>query len=1089
MEEKDLQQTEKAAARKERRKMKKGWKITWITLASMLGLVVVVLSVVVWLVLTPARLTSIVNKLSEKYILCETHFDNVDLTVVKTFPYVGLQVDGVRVVNPMEGADSDTVLSVNELCIGINLKEYLKNKNIVVTKLLLDKTAANLYVNKEGASNFDIFPPSESPDTTSEPFEMPDLVSLRSIRIKQLDVNYKDEQSDLAARIGNAGLSVDGHYTPDDVDAKVDMLIDRLEFAMRGDSSNVNADVRQVSLKVDGNEKQQSVDGNLHFAIHQGLLKINDKEYVNEAAYNREGDLLQLTGHVSADMPKNSIVLDGVDAVLKNYKLSLDGSVVLPEANNPMALDLRFATNAWNVDTLLSMLPPEFTSWKKTMRLDADAMLSGNVKGAVGDSLLPAVNANLRLTDGRFYDKTIVPYAFSNIEADISADLDLNRDGISNVQVSRLSAYSGRNHLELNGTVDDLLGRMNTDAQLRGNIYLPDAKAMMPKDMDMSIDGRAQLNLHAQTNLEQLQKSDFKHMKLNGAIALNDLRVAYDTIFVQVPQATVKVNLPATLKRGLFDELLSATVDCSAIAAQLPNQAIDGDIGRTKLKVAVSDIFDTNMPFKVVCDFDFENLSGSMDSIKAQMANPQGSFAMMPVGKNSDKVKYKVDLNSSELHCRVNDSLSLDLAGLSIKGGANYDPSRSNVLQQWSPNLDVDFKRGYVNMAQVDYMIQIPDIKFNYKPERCEISNANVVFGNSDFYLSGTVFGLEKWLSHEAMLKGDLYFTSNYTNVDDLLDVFSGMGTDPDTLQAQRQEDNVDTAAHPFIVPKDVDFTFHTRIKEATAFENDLREVAGDVQVRDGVAVLNQVGFVCKAARMQLTGMYKTPRVNHIFVGMDFHLLDINIQELIDMIPYVDTLVPLLNDLEGAADFHLCAETYVNAFYKPKMSTLRGAAALTGHDLVVLDNKDIDKIAKLLQLKAWRDKDSKMRVDSIDVAMTVFRRELEVYPFLLSLHKYQIVAEGRHNLDNNYDYHVELVETPLPVRLAVDVYGTLPKLKFDISPKLRYKNLYRPARRSEVDNEVLRLKSLIRQSLEANVKESTRSYEGLEDADMAPANN
>ncbi len=305
------------------------------------------------------------------------------------------------------------------------------------------------------------------------------------------------------------------------------------------------------------------------------------------------------------------------------------------------------------------------------------------------------------------------------------------------------------------------------------------------------------------------------------------------------------------------------------------------------------------------------------------------------------------------------------------------------------------------------------------------------------------------------------------------------MGTDADTIEAQRIEDNVDTSAHPFIVPKDVDFTFHTRIKEATAFENDLREVAGDVRIRDGVAVLNQVGFVCKAARMQLTGMYKTPRFNHIFVGMDFHLLDINIQELIKMIPYVDTIVPILADLEGAADFHLCAETYVNAFYKPKVSTLRAAGALTGHDLVVLDNKDVDRIAKLLQMKSWRDKDSKMHVDSIDVAMTVFRKEMEVYPFLLTMHKYQIVAEGRHDLSNNYDYHVELVKTPLPVRLAVDVYGTMPKLKFDISPKLRYKNLYRPAKRTEIDEEVLRLKAMIRQSLESNVKQETRDYQGF----------
>jgi hypothetical protein len=561
---------------------------------------------------------------------------------------------------------------------------------------------------------------------------------------------------------------------------------------------------------------------------------------------------------------------------------------------------------------------------------------------------------------------------------------------------------------------------------------------------------------------------------------LSDVDVVYDTIYAKISKGNVNIQLPTKTKKGYFKELLSATVDASSIDASLPNNGIDAQIGTTKLQVALNDIFDTTQPFRLYCDFDFASLAGNMDSIKATVTQPKGHFAMVPESKNSKKVKYNVDLSSSALHCEINDSVTADVAGLSIKGGANYDPSRSNTLQQWSPDLDIDFKRGYIDLEQFNYMVQIPDIKFNYKPERCEIASANVVFGNSDFYLSGAVTGLEKWLSHEDMLKGDLYFTSNYTNVDDLMEVFSGMGTDADTLEQQRKEDKVDTSAHPFIVPRDVDFTLHTRIKEALAFENELREVAGDVQIRDGVAVLNQVGFVCKAARMQLTGMYRTPRVNHIFVGMDFHLLDINIQELIEMIPYVDTLVPLLNDLEGNADFHLCAETYVNAFYKPKMSTMRGAAALTGQNLVVLDNKDIDRIAKLLQLKKWREDDTKIHVDSLDVAMTVFRNELEVYPFLLSLHKYQIVAEGRHNLSNNYDYHVELVQSPLPVRLAVDVFGTMPKLKFDLSPKLRYKNLYRPAKRDEVDKATLRLKSMIRQSLEAIVKDETREYEGFE---------
>ena len=1066
----------------QKRKMRRGWKIALVSLGSLMGLVVVVVGIALWLVLTPSRLTSIVNKLSDKFILCESNFDDVDLTLIKTFPYVGLEVEGVSLVNPMEGAESDTLARIGSVGVGINLREYLKNKNIEVTKLVIDGVAANLYTNKEGKSNYDIFASSEEDTTASEPFEMPELVSLKSIKIKKLGATYLNEALNTSATMGNLNLTVDGKYENRNIDAKVRLGIDSVALTVDGDSSNMNASLRDILMKIDGDTKQSRFAGDVLLKVSADCLTLNGQEYVNETV--REGmrsvdELLTVEGKLSGDLGSGRLTADELVVDLLSYVLTVGGEVELPNDEEPMKMDLSFATGNWGVNQLLSMLPAQYTEWQRGMDLDAVATIAGKVTGRLSDTELPLVTANLKLTSGHFYDKSILPYKLTDIAADLDADLDLNEKGISNVQIGKIAARTGRNNIEISGTIGDLLGKMNTDATVRGVVYLPDAKPMLPDDMDMKLEGRATLNLKAHTNLAQLQKGDFAKMKLTGNIGLTDVDYEYDTIYAKIPKGNISVQMPSTMKRGLFSELLSATITASGIDAQLPNNKIEGTIGETRLRAAISDIFDTTLPFRVVCDFDFASLRGSMDSIKATVSSPKGTFAMVPQSKESEKVRYKIDFTSSALHCDLDDSTTVDLAGLTIKGGANYDPSKSNTLQQWSPDLDIDFKRGYIDLEQLDYMVQIPDIKFNYKPERCEIANANIVFGNSDFYLSGAVTGLEKWLSHEEMLRGDLYFTSNYTNVDDLLEALSGLGSDADTLEAQRKEDKVDTSAHPFIVPRDVDFTLHTRIKEARAFDNDLREVAGDVQIRDGVAVLNQVGFVCKAARMQLTGLYRTPRVNHIFVGMDFHLLDINIQELIEMIPYVDTLVPLLNDLEGNADFHLCAETYVNAFYQPKMSTLRGAAALTGQNLVVLDNKDIDRIAKLLQLKSWREDDSKIHVDSLDVAMTVFRKELEVYPFLLSLHKYNIVAEGRHNLSNSYDYHVEIVQSPLPVRLAVDVQGTMPKLNFAVSPKLRYKNLYRPAKRSDVDNEVLRLKKMIRESLEANVKESTREYEGL----------
>lgn len=1071
---------DKPIEEKKKRTMQRGLKITLISLGSLLGLVVVVVAVALWLILTPSRLTGIVNKLSDKFILCESHFGDVDLTIFKTFPYVGLNVEDVFLVNPTPGAPNDTVARIGQLSVGFNVREYLKNKNIEVTKLVLDDVSATLFADSIGNTNYDIFPSSDDDTTTSEPFEMPELVSLQSIRIKHLKAIYIDKKNGISANLGELGLDVDGHYKPDNIKAKVRMGIDALAFNLEADSSSMQARLNDFQLKADGDTKAKRLDGDIELKIQDGQFAMGGQEYVNDALASRKGHLLTIETKLGGDVESMQMNIEKFVADLKGYILELTGDVNLPADERPLFVDLNFATGRWGVKELLSMLPPQFTAWQKGMTLDATLQLKGKATGEVGGSALPIVTANLQLSDGKFSDRSLLPYAFTKIGANLDAALDLNDNGISNVDIHTLTATSGRNNITVAGRIDDLLGKMQTDATIKGTIALADAAPMLPDSLDMTLSGIARLNLHAITNMEQLKKSDFAKMRLNGTIGLTDLDVAYDTIYAKIPKATIGVQLPSSMKRGLFTELLSATLACTAIDANMPSGNINASLGQTTLKAAVSNLFDSTQPLKVVCDFDFASLGGNMDSIRLTMSHPKGTFAMVPQSTKGKKVQYHVDFTSSAMRCDMGDSTTIDLAGLTIKGKSNYDPSKPNILQQLSPNLDIDFKRGYIDLEQMDYIVQIPDIKFNYKPERCEIASANVVFGNSDFYLSGAVTGLEKWLSHEDMLRGDLYFTSNYTNVDDLLEAFSGMGSNPDTLEQQRQEDNVDTSAHPFIVPRDVNFTLHTRIKEATAFDNDLREIAGDVTINDGVAVLNQVGFVCKAARMQLTGLYRTPRVNHIFVGMDFHLLDINIQELIDMIPYVDTLVPLLNDLEGAADFHLCAETYVDAFYKPKTSTMRAATSLTGQNLVVLDNKNIDRIAKLLQLKKWREDDSKIHVDSLDVAATLFRNELEVYPFLLSLHKYQIVAEGRHNLSNNYDYHVELVQTPLPVRLAVDVNGTMPNLNFSLSPKLRYKNLFRPAKRTDVDDYVLKMKRMVRESLEANVKEDTRKYEGLD---------
>ena len=302
-------------------------------------------------------------------------------------------------------------------------------------------------------------------------------------------------------------------------------------------------------------------------------------------------------------------------------------------------------------------------------------------------------------------------------------------------------------------------------------------------------------------------------------------------------------------------------------------------------------------------------------------------------------------------------------------------------------------------------------------------------------------------------------FGSRVTDVNQLLELMNGIGRTDSVVPMESAEDN------PFMVPKGMDIALETKIDKAFAGNGEFDDVGGRVTIKDGILILEQMGFTSKAAEMQLTAMYRSDRMNHLFAGVDFHLLNIDVAELIHLIPDIDTIVPMLKAFDGKAEFHLAAETYLKSNYDLKMSTLRGAAAIEGKDLVLLDGETFSTIAKYMMF----NKKTRNKVDTLSVEMTVFRNEVDVYPFLIVMDKYKAIISGRHNLDMTFDYNLSAIA---PIRLGLEVKGNPDKLKYKLS-KAENKTLFVPEKRNAVETPTMQLKKMISESLKSNVKQKT----------------
>ncbi|MBP5678102.1 MAG: AsmA family protein [Bacteroidales bacterium] len=1053
-----------------KKKLGRGWKIAFISLGSLVGLCVVVLAVAMWLVFTPSKLTKIVNGLSGKFITCEAQFGSVDLTLLSTFPDAGLKIEDVVLVNPMEGAENDTLAKIGSLTVGINVKAFLKDEKVIVHEVLLDDATANLYIDSTGKTNFDIVSSSDDDDDTSST-ELPELIDLKKIKVSNLNADFVDMKDRMKAKVVDMDLSLKGKMDGKDIDGDLNvefcsLFLDKHDSKggemvvrltnpglkasglLKSESASVDAKVgfdsklvyyfmldsagnnivcsnlHDISLNVNGKGSMEEVMGDLKMKVEKGEVLLGEKKdmLVNDKLHKSKKDLLQVElPNLVVKPNKKEIWIDKSKLQLDDYALQLCGQLFLPREGQPLRMDLNLETDDdWQVAPLLDIIPEQYAGFRKGMDIDGKVAFTITASGALSDTTKPGIGGRVWIDKGRFYAPKILPYKIDKVKGALVADICLDKSNSSEVVVESLKAHTRNTDVNLSGRVDDLMGDMRVDAKVKASLPLADAQPMLPDSLPFNAKGTAAVDMKANFRLSQLKAKAFDKIKASGSIKLNDVDFLFDSIHAVAPDLYVDIQLPA---KKYKDKTAEAHIKGSALHFSMGN--IAANVRRPDINVGINDF--TRQQIAAALEVSLERTTAAIDST------------------------------------------TVDLSALSLSGTLRLDSSQNNILKKLNPTLHVDLRQTVIRTPMLEDDIYFNNLDFHYTPELCDIADADFKLGPSDFQIYGSVENLEPWLSHEKMLTGELNFTSGFTDVDHLLQLISGLGSDKDSLDLMRKEDNVPSDANPFIVPKDVDFTLHTHIRRSLAFGNELGDLAGAVTINDGTAVLDQIGFVCKAATMQLTALYRSPRPNNLFLSVDFHLLDILVDELIDMIPTVDTLVPFLSAFEGKANFHLAAETFLDSHYKPKLSSLLGAAAISGNDLVVMDNSSIAQIAKLMKFKSWKEKDNKLHIDSLSVEMTAFRNEIEIYPFLLNVGKYQICASGKHTLDNQCGYHLELLKNPLMAKVGVDVRGPLSKPQISLG-QVRYADLYKPRPQGVVEDQTLKLKKMIRQALQKNVR-------------------
>lgn len=946
--------------------MKKALKIFGITLGCIILLLGIVIGSALWVVFTPERLTPIVRNVASEYVKCEHHIGKVKLTFFSTFPNFGLAIDSIIVVNPVEGAPSDTVLSVPHAVTSVDVMALLNEKTLSIPTLSMPDIQANIYIAADGQANYDVLALPQ--DTTAEDttaFVLPfDKIAVGELVVSAKSLRYTSE--------------------PDTMD----------------------------------------------IALHQTAIQ------------------------TAIDMIGMRVALHHAQLTTNSLQLAIDGWA---EIGDTLQTNMRLTLSDWQVDSVMPLLP---------------LTLPKNIA-----QLIQGGSASL----------------------DATAAINMANGNASCVTIHNLAAHTKQTTLQAQGEVKDPLGNLWLNLSADMDVRVADVKQFLPKDMQVA--GRVKGTASVQMYLDDLMEMNLHKGKVAGNLQLMGIAYNANGIAAKLPNNRLTFQIPNSQPSRPEVDWLQATLHTDGADIRMA-QPLQADLGNTHIAIEANNILGENPLWHATLSLQStESLHAAMDSmevvidqpdIQAYIAYHTTDTTVMPVvdariafnrlsGYYTDMQadiqastltaqlqapRLKATLQSNQVAAQMPNVANLNTQHISIEAAARYNPKGgNNLLLKWNPRLSVSMQHAKVDLADWEQNIVIPEIDFAYTNRECKIEQSKLIIGNSDFALTGELRNIGRWMRNKGVLEGELNFVSEQTDADQLLALLSaeeGTEEEADTENKQAETSNEKTDSKPFLVPRNVDLTLNTEIKKAHLFNQTATNLGGRIYVKDGTLVLEEMGFICNAAKLQLTAMYRTPRRNHIYVGFDYHMIDINIQELVNMIPQIDSMMPMLRSFKGEAEFHLAAETYTNAKYEIKPSTIRGAASIFGKDLVVLDNETFSTISKLLMFS----KKTENKVDSISAEMTIYKKEIDIYPFCVSIDNYMVALGGRHNLDMTFNYDVNVLS---PIYLGVNVSGNLDDLDIKLAP-CKFAKDFKPLFLRKVDTQSAEIRSMIRESMRKNVK-------------------
>jgi hypothetical protein len=198
---------------------------------------------------------------------------------------------------------------------------------------------------------------------------------------------------------------------------------------------------------------------------------------------------------------------------------------------------------------------------------------------------------------------------------------------------------------------------------------------------------------------------------------------------------------------------------------------------------------------------------------------------------------------------------------------------------------------------------------------------------------------------------------------------------------------------------------------------------------------------------------------------MDIHLEQVQLRELINSVPLLDSLTPMMRSFEGQAECNIIAVTELDSLSNVIIPKTTASCYINGKNMVLLDGETFAAIAKKMYFK------NKKRnvIDSISVDLMLIDGQIAVFPFMLSIDRYVAAIGGTQNLDMSFQYHISILKWPIPlIKIGLNIWGNPDDIHYRIASR-KYEDLLTPVKEKSLQSVVINLRQQFHDGLRKSI--------------------